>query len=157
RRSHRLHRHALLHLAAGDGASELAMRLAVRDLAFGYPRKRVGAGVSLDLAAGEVMCLLGPNGGGKTTLFKTILGLVPAQGGEVRYGDTALARMARAEVARIAGYVPQAHTGYFPFSVFDVVLMGRAAHLGPFSSPGKRDREIAERALETIGIARLAD
>jgi iron complex transport system ATP-binding protein len=129
----------------------------VGNLAFGYPGKRVGAGVSLELGAGEVMCLLGPNGGGKTTLFKTILGLIPAQGGEVRFGETALAAMTRAEVARIAGYVPQAHTGYFPFSVFDVVLMGRAAHLGPFASPGKRDREIARRALATIGIERLAD
>jgi len=134
-----------------------AVRVSVRDLAFGYPGKRVGAGVSLELSAGEVMCLLGPNGGGKTTLFKTMLGLIPAQGGEVRYADAPLARMARAEVARIAGYVPQAHTGYFPFSVFDVVLMGRAAHLGPFASPGKRDREIAQRALATIGIERLAD
>ena len=133
------------------------MRLAVRDLAFGYPRKRVGAGVSLDLAAGEVMCLLGPNGGGKTTLFKTILGLIPAQGGEVRFDEARLARMARVEVARLAGYVPQAHTGYFPFSVLDVVLMGRAAHVGAFSAPGKRDREIARQALATIGIERLAD
>lgn len=133
------------------------MKLAVRDLAFGYPGKRVGGGVSFELAAGEVMCLLGPNGGGKTTLFKTVLGLIPAQGGEVRYGETPLAALARAEVARIAGYVPQAHSGYFPFSVFDVVLMGRAAHLGPFASPGRRDREIARQALATIGIERLAD
>jgi iron complex transport system ATP-binding protein len=133
------------------------MKLALENLAFGYPGKRVGADVSLTLGAGEVMCLLGPNGGGKTTLFKTILGLIPAQGGAVRYGDAPLAAMARAEVARIAGYVPQAHTGYFPFSVFDVVLMGRAAHLGPFASPGKRDREIARQALATIGIERLAD
>jgi iron complex transport system ATP-binding protein len=133
------------------------MRLSVENLAFGYPGKRVGTGVSLALGAGEVMCLLGPNGGGKTTLFKTILGLIPAQGGAVRYGDAPLAAMARAEVARIAGYVPQAHSGYFPFSVFDVVLMGRAAHLGPFASPGKHDREIARQALATIGIERLAD
>jgi len=133
------------------------VKLAVRDLAFGYPGKRVGAGVSFELAAGEVMCLLGPNGGGKTTLFKTILGLIPAQGGAVLYGDAPLARLARAEMARIAGYVPQAHTGYFPFSVFDVVLMGRAAHMGPFAAPGRRDREIARAALATIGIERLAD
>ena len=131
--------------------------LSVENLAFGYPGKRVGADVTMALGAGEVMCLLGPNGGGKTTLFKTILGLIPAQGGTVRYDDAPLAAMARAEVARIAGYVPQAHTGYFPFSVFDVVLMGRAAHLRPFAAPGRRDRAIARQALATIGIERLAD
>lgn len=133
------------------------MKLEVRDLAFGYPRKRVGAGVSFALAAGEVICLLGPNGGGKTTLFKTVLGLIPAQGGTIAFGGTPLQRLDRGAVARIAGYVPQAQTGYFPFTVLDVVLMGRAAHLHPFAAPGRRDREIARAALATIGIERLAD
>jgi iron complex transport system ATP-binding protein len=133
------------------------IRLRVDDLAFGYPGRRVGAGVSFALGAGEIMCLLGPNGGGKTTLFKTILGLIPAQGGAVHYGDTPLSALARAALARLAGYVPQAHSGYFPFSVFEVVLMGRAAHLGPFSAPSRRDREIARDALAAIGIEPLAD
>ncbi|MCW5773062.1 MAG: ABC transporter ATP-binding protein [Rhodospirillaceae bacterium] len=133
------------------------IRLAAERLSFGYPGKPVGREVSFTLSAGEVMCLLGPNGGGKTTLFKTLLGLIPAQGGIVRYGDAPLAGLARAAVARLAGYVPQAQTGYFPFTVFDVVLMGRAAHLRPFAAPGRHDREIARAALAAIGIERLAD
>jgi iron complex transport system ATP-binding protein len=53
--------------------------------------------------------------------------------------------------------VPQAHSGYFPFTVEDVVLMGRTAHLGPFASPGRRDREVARDALRTLGVERLAE
>ncbi len=133
------------------------MRLAVRNLDFGYPAKRVGSGINFALESGEVLCLLGPNGSGKTTLFKTILGLLPAQGGEIRLGDDRLVDLSRREVARCAALVPQAHLGYFPFTVFDVVLMGRAAHVGPFSAPGRRDRATAHEAMATLGIERLAD
>jgi iron complex transport system ATP-binding protein len=131
--------------------------LEVADLAFGYPGKTIGTGVSFVLSAGEVICLLGPNGGGKTTLFKTILGLLPAQGGSVAIGGVPAAALGRAATARTLGYVPQVQTGYFPFTVFDIVLMGRAPHLGPFAAPGRRDRDIARAALATIGIGHLAE
>jgi iron complex transport system ATP-binding protein len=132
------------------------MRLEARGLAFGYPGKPVGRGVDLAVAAGEVVCLLGPNGSGKTTLFKTLLGLLPAQGGEVRIDGRPLAEMPRAEVARRVAYVPQAHAAHFPYSVLDMVIMGRTAHLGPFARPGAPDHAAAMGALETLGIADLA-
>lgn len=131
--------------------------LEARDLAFGYAGHPVGRGVSLTLEAGEIVCLLGPNGGGKTTLFKTLLGLLPAQGGEVRLGGDALVSLPRREVARRIGYVPQAHSGYFPYTVREVVLMGRTAHLPPFSGPSTRDREAADAALERLGLSHLAE
>jgi iron complex transport system ATP-binding protein len=126
-------------------------------LDFGYPGHPVGRGVTLSLAAGEIVCLLGPNGGGKSTLFRTLLGLLPAQGGEVRLDGEPLAGLTRAAVAKRVSYVPQAHTGYFPFSVLDVVLMGRTAHLSPFASPSRRDVGIAEACLARLGLAPLAD
>jgi iron complex transport system ATP-binding protein len=126
-------------------------------LAFGYPGRTIGADVELVLHPGEVVVLLGPNGCGKTTLFKTLLGLLPARGGEVRLFGRALLSLGRGQIAREMGYVPQAYAGYFPFTVFDTVLMGRTAHLGAFQSPGRRDREIAQRALEGLGIAALAE
>jgi iron complex transport system ATP-binding protein len=132
------------------------MRLEARGLGFGYPGKPVGRNVDLALGAGEVVCLLGPNGSGKTTLFKTLLGLLPAQGGEVLIDDRPLAAMPRAEVARRVAYVPQAHAAHFPYTVLDMVLMGRTAHLGPFARPGPRDHAAAVGALETLGIADLA-
>ena len=131
--------------------------LEARDLAFGFPGRTVGRDVSFTLAAGEVMCVLGPNGGGKTTLFRTILGLLEPHGGAVRVESADLHDLSRSEVARRVGYVPQGHAGYFAFTVREFVLMGRTAHLGAFASPAKRDVLVAERALESLGIAHLAD
>jgi len=133
------------------------LKLEAKQLDFGYPGHRVGSGVSLALEAGEVLCLLGPNGSGKTTLFKTLLGLLPAQGGEVAMDGVDLKARARDEVARLVSYVPQAHAAFFPFTVREVVLMGRTAHLGMFSSPSRSDREIAQAAIERMKLGALAD
>ena len=130
--------------------------LEVRELAFGFPGRTVGRDVSFALAAGEVLCVLGPNGGGKTTLFRTVLGLLDAQAGAVILQGEELQKLSRPEIARRIGYVPQGHTGYFAFTVREFVLMGRTAHLGPLASPGKNDMEVASRALESLGIAALA-
>lgn len=131
--------------------------LELRSLAFGFPGRVVGRDVSFSLASGEVLCVLGPNGCGKTTLFRTLLGLLASHGGEVLLGGKPLQSLRRADIARQAGYVPQGHSAYFAFSLRDFVLMGRTARLGAFSTPGKRDREVAARALDSLGIAHLAD
>lgn len=133
------------------------MTLAAENLGFGYRGRRVGSGVSLDLRAGEVLCLLGPNGGGKTTLLKTMLGLVPALDGTIRLDGEDLTSWSRKRLARVVGYVPQAHAAFFPFTVIDVVMMGRSAHIGLFSAPSRSDREIARRALGTLGIGHLEE
>lgn len=133
------------------------MKLEARDLAYGYRGHPVGRGVSLAFDAGEVLCLLGPNGGGKTTLFKTLLGLIPAQGGEVLLDGRPLRALDRVAVARAIAYVPQAGAGYFPFTVRDVVLMGRTAHLPAFGVPTQRDRDAADAALARLELAHLAD
>ena len=88
------------------------MTLECSALAYGYGQHTVGSNVSLAVAPGEVVCLLGPNGGGKTTLFKTLLGLLPAQGGSIRLGNDNLAALSRAAVARRVAYVPQAAGSY---------------------------------------------
>ena len=133
------------------------MRLEARDLAFGYPGHPVGRGVTLAFEAGEIVCLLGPNGGGKTTFFRTLLGLLAPQGGAVLVDGSDLARLARADVARRLSYVPQAHAGYFPFTVRDIVLMGRTAHLGVFAAPSRHDRTVADDAIARMGLSHLAD
>ena len=131
--------------------------LSVEGLDFGFPGRTIGRDVSFTLQAGEVMCVLGPNGGGKTTLFRTLLGLLEPHAGSIRLDSSSLTTLSRAEIARRVGYVPQGLAGYFAFTVREFVLMGRTAHLGVFSVPGKQDRQVAERALESLGIAHLAD
>ncbi|MFD6321188.1 ABC transporter ATP-binding protein [Methylorubrum thiocyanatum] len=133
------------------------MILEARDLAFGYGARAVGSGVSLTVGEGEALCLLGPNGGGKTTLFKTLLGLLRPLAGRVLLDGRDLSERPRREIAKRIAYVPQAHAAFFPFSVRDVVLMGRASRLSAFASPGPADRAAAERALATLGIGHLAD
>lgn len=130
--------------------------LEVESLAFGFPGRTVGRDVSFALADGEVMCVLGPNGGGKTTLFRTILGLIERHSGSIRIENHPMETLSRSQIARQIGYVPQGHAGYFAYTVLEMVLMGRTAHLGAFSVPGKVDFQVAERALESLGIRALA-
>jgi iron complex transport system ATP-binding protein len=131
--------------------------LEVRDLAFGFPGRTVGREISFSLADGEVMCVLGPNGGGKTTLFRTLLGLLAKHSGSVLLEHAALESLSRVEIARRIGYVPQGHSAYFAFTVREFVLMGRTAHLGALASPGKSDLSIVDRVLESLEIAHLAE
>ena len=131
--------------------------LEVGALSFGFPGRTIGRDVSFSLGAGEVLCVLGPNGGGKTTLFRTILGLLTRHGGSITLEGSALASLSRAEIARRVGYVPQGHSAYFAYTVREFVLMGRTAHLGVFASPAKKDFAVADQALESLGIAHLAD
>jgi iron complex transport system ATP-binding protein len=127
-----------------------------RDLTIGYPDRTVGRGLDVALSTGEVLALLGPNGGGKTTLLKTLLGLLKPKAGEVRLGDKPLDNYSIRERARVVAYVPQVHISTFAFTVETVVLMGRTAHGSLFSRPSGQDRAVAHAALERFGIAALA-
>lgn len=133
------------------------MKLVAQKLAYGYPGRCIGTDVNMELNAGEVLCLLGPNGSGKTTLFRTLLGLLPVQDGTVLIDGCDLQRLERDEIARLVSYVPQAHAAFFPYTVREVVLMGRTAHLGLFAAPSARDHGLALDAIRRMGIAHLAD
>ncbi len=133
------------------------MTLAVETLEFDYPRRgRVLNGVSLRVGPGETVAILGPNGSGKTTLLRCLLGIHRSYRGTISLDGKDLRALPRAEVARRIAYVPQTTTLVFPFTVFDVVLMGRTPHLKPLGTPTRRDHELAWHALERVGIAHLA-
>lgn len=133
------------------------MKLEIKDLVCGYGSKVIVNKSSLELNSGEALCLLGPNGVGKTTLFKTILGFLKPIGGEILINNKNIHNLTRKELAQIIGYVPQAHVPPFPFTVFDVVLMGRNAHIGMFGSPSNEDIEKAEEMLNLLNIYYLKD
>lgn len=133
------------------------MILEGRTLSIGYSDRLVGRDLNVALAKGEVLALLGPNGGGKTTLLKTLLGLLAPKGGEVRLGERPLGGYSARERARLIAYVPQSHVATFAFTVEAIVLMGRTAHGNLFSRPSANDRAVAARALERFGIGHLSE
>lgn len=126
-------------------------------LSTGHGKRVISQDLNLSLPAGEVLCLLGANGAGKTTLLRTLLGIMPPLAGEVRVAGQPVSAWSRRAFAQHVGYVPQAQSGVFPFSVGEVVLMGRAARIGRFATPGRDDRRRAHEALASLGIDHLHD
>lgn len=133
------------------------MPLVVRDLRCGYKDTVVVDGLSFEIAPGEICAILGQNGIGKTTVFKSILGHIPLLGGSVLISGHDAASLSRTEMARLVGYVPQAHTPPFPFTVAEMVEMGRTAHLPLTAVPSRDDRLMALEAMNSLGIAHLYD
>jgi iron complex transport system ATP-binding protein len=113
-------------------------------------------GVSFSARAGVPLALLGPNGTGKTTLLRCLLGLERPQSGRVTVGGHDLAALSSAGAARLVAYVPQASATAFAFRVADIVLMGRTPHLGFMAGPAAADRAAAAAAMTRMGIADLA-
>lgn len=133
------------------------MIIDIKNVRCGYKGKAVVDGFSATISSGEILCLLGPNGVGKTTLFKCILGLLPLMGGGITVDGRDVRELRAADYAKIIGYVPQAHTPPFSFAVLDVVVMGRTTHMGVFGQPSKKDIQIAADCLERLEIGHLAD
>ncbi|WP_010275154.1 ABC transporter ATP-binding protein [Paenibacillus senegalensis] len=113
--------------------------------------------ISFAARSGELIGLIGPNGSGKSTLLRTLAGLQPYQQGEIKLNQSKLPAFRPRELARIIGYVPQDTSLGFDFSVRDIVLMGRHAHIPRFGLESPRDLEIVQEALERTAIADLAD
>lgn len=114
-------------------------------------------GFSSEITPGDILCLLGPNGIGKTTLFKTILGFLPLLGGSIKFDGKDQSKYSIKEFAKLVGYVPQSHYAPFAFSVLDVVVMGRTAHQSNFGGPGKKDYLKALSVMERLDIMHLKD
>lgn len=133
------------------------MLLEIENVYGGYGRKDVVKGVSCSADCGEVLCLLGPNGCGKTTLFRLLLGSLPIKAGTIRIDGQDIRHLSQRQLASLIAYIPQYHTPVFAYTVLDVVVMGRAAHLSAFDTPGERERQAAFEALEKVNAVKLAN
>lgn len=129
--------------------------LEVSDLYFSYKINQVLKGISFDVSEGTLLCVLGRNGAGKSTLFRCILGLLKGYRGSILVDGAPLDTLPAKELAKRIAYIPQSHSTVFSFSVIDMVLMGTTAHLGRFENPGKKQRAVAESALELMDIGHL--
>jgi iron complex transport system ATP-binding protein len=126
------------------------------DVAAGYRGRPVFDGLSLSIAAGERVAFLGPNGAGKSTLLRVITGLLPATG-TVRLFGRDLQRLSAAERTRLVSVVPQELDVAMPFTVEEMVAMGRTATLGRWQTPGANDRQIVIQSMAYTDTLTLRD
>jgi len=139
-----------------DGPASTGPALKARDLSAGYGQRQVLNGVSLEVDAGELLAILGPNGAGKSTLLSLLGGSMRPWRGSVELLGRPIEDFERRALARVLASVRQESGAAFPFTVLEVVLMGRAPHLGPIRFEGTRDLAIARAALERFGLLSLA-
>ncbi len=129
----------------------------IRGLSVGYQKDRpVLKDLSLEIRPGEIVNILGPNGCGKTTLLKAMLGFLSVSPGSLFLDGRPLRALKRRELARHLAYVPQAHYGVFPYSAREVVLMGRTVH-SPKLRFSADDQRLVQQAMEKVKISRLAE
>ena len=126
------------------------------NITFAYTDKPVLNDVTMEVHEGEVVTLLGPNGSWKSTLLKSILGLIRPKKGTVRLRGKDIASIPQRELAKQIAYVPQTHKSTFPYSVFDVILMGRMPHKTFFFRYSREDTDIARTVMERLSITHLS-
>jgi iron complex transport system ATP-binding protein len=125
-------------------------------VAAGYGARMVLHGCTLPIARGEVVAIVGPNGAGKSTLLRVLAGLLRPSSGSVRIDGVDMATLGRRELARRIAVVPQIFDTLFPFSVREVVGLGRTARLGIFGGASPADAAAVERAIADLDLADLA-
>lgn len=133
------------------------MLLEIKDVHGGYGKGDIVKGVSCHADRGDVLCLVGPNGCGKTTLFRLLLGSIPVTKGSIYIDGRDTRNLRPKELANLIAYIPQYHSPIFAYTVLDVVVMGRASHFSAFDTPKKIDREAAFAALEKVNALDLAN
>lgn len=130
-------------------------KLSIRSAGFSFGKKEVWREINLDVEKGETICLLGPNGCGKTTLLNCIHGDLPLKTGRIEINGQDVGTITVTDIALQMGYVFQEHNAPFPYTSLEVVRMGRAPHLGLFQVPSRQDTTLARKIMEEMGISYL--
>lgn len=131
------------------------MSIEIVNLSFAYSLRSVLREVSLCADEGQLLTVLGPNGVGKTTLFRCILGLQPHYRGTICIDGVDAHTLAPRELAHKVAYIPQTHGIAFSYSVLDMVLMGTTHQVSVMSVPGRKELDAANAALDKLGIQHL--
>ena len=131
--------------------------LVARAVRAGYRDREVLRGVDLVARAGELIALIGPNGAGKSTLLRVAGGLLRPSSGSVTIDGVDVTTLDRRSIARHIAVVPQVFETLFPFTVREIVALGRTSRLGPLGTLGSEDARAVMRALDDIGATDLAD
>jgi iron complex transport system ATP-binding protein len=131
--------------------------LKVEALDAGYENNVVIKGMSFDADIGDLIGVIGPNGCGKTTLLRSIGGLIDASKGSVKIRGKDLKRIGRRDIAKRIAFVPQMMVPATGFTVEESVLLGRIPHISRFAFESDRDYRIADRAIEELKIENLVD
>lgn len=136
----------------------MCARLEVKNATFSYDGKRnIFEDISFSVGPGDVFCILGPNGTGKSTLLRCLCNLYELKAGSVCIDGMDITSYSPKKLAKKIGFIPQIHTPTFPYSVLQVVMMGRTPHLNTFATPSHDDMEIALEALRTVNIEHIKD
>lgn len=133
------------------------MLLELMGVSCGYGSVPVLANATFSISQGDMLGIVGPNGSGKSTLLRTMSRVLPPRCGSVILQEEDIYKLPAREVARQVAYVSQETALDFPFTVAEVVMMGRIPHLKRFQKEGAKDREIVSRALELTGTTHLAE
>lgn len=126
-----------------------------KDIGFSYNGTQVLSQINLSIEPGRMLGILGANGAGKSTLLKVLCGVLKPKSGEALFNNKSISSLDRREIAKGIAYIPQDPMFAFPFTVNEVVLMGRAPYIGRFEFEREIDQEIASEALESVGISHL--
>ncbi|MBE5802032.1 MAG: ABC transporter ATP-binding protein [Clostridiales bacterium] len=130
--------------------------LSLHNICAGYGSTRVLHGITFDFLPGQNYCILGPNGCGKTTLIRAMAGLIPSEGEIILHGQS-IRQMKRRQLAASMAVMSQATQIYFPYTVYDTVMLGRYQHMSRrlFSAPDAQDRQKVEECLEQVRLSDL--
>ncbi|MFW5945709.1 MAG: ABC transporter ATP-binding protein [Candidatus Natronoplasma sp.] len=131
--------------------------LEVDKLVTGYGDEKILKEISFQVEKGDFLGIIGPNGSGKSTLIRALTRVIPPWNGSVKYDKKNIEKMSRNEIARKVSVVPQDTFINFPFTVREVVLMGRSPYLGRFENPGKKDIKVAKDAMQATSTLRFKD
>jgi len=132
------------------------MELKINEICFSYDSREILKGISFEVSASVFLGIIGPNGAGKTTLLRCINNALKPTKGVIYFDGKEVRQFSRKEIAKNIGVVPQRDDINFPFSVYEIVMMGRFPHLGFLDKENPKDYEMTEKALEEVGIKHLS-